>query len=78
LRPEKVRLFPDEDAFVNRIKAKVAELIYYGDHTRLSASVCGRDDFIIKVPSTGELPLQPGSDVVVGWRREDCRALAIE
>ncbi len=78
LRPEKVTLFPVEDQFVNRVKAKVAELIYYGDHTRLCVSVCGRDDFIIKVPSTGELPLQPGADVVVGWRREDCRALAIE
>jgi putative spermidine/putrescine transport system ATP-binding protein len=78
LRPEKVRLFPAEDEFVNRVKAKVAELIYYGDHTRLCVSVCGRDDFIIKVPSTGELPLQPGAEVVVGWRQEDCRALAIE
>jgi putative spermidine/putrescine transport system ATP-binding protein len=78
LRPEKVRLFPTEDQFVNRANAKVAELIYYGDHVRLCASVCGRDDFIIKVPTVGELALRSGDQVVVGWRPEDCRALAIE
>jgi putative spermidine/putrescine transport system ATP-binding protein len=78
LRPEKVRLFPADDECVNRVHAKVTELIYYGDHTRLCVSACGRNDFIIKVPSTGELPLQPGADVSVGWRREDCRALAVE
>ena len=71
-------LSPVEGAVANRVKAKVVELIYYGDHTRLCVSACGRDDFIIKVPSTGELPLQPGAEIVIGWRQQDCRALAIE
>jgi putative spermidine/putrescine transport system ATP-binding protein len=78
LRPEKVKLFPTEDPFVNRVDAKIAELIYYGDHTRLCVSACGRNDFIVKVPSSGDLALQPGANVAIGWRREDCRALAVE
>jgi putative spermidine/putrescine transport system ATP-binding protein len=44
---------------------------------RLRVSVCGRDDFVIKVPNAdGTLTLREGTQILIGWKREDCRALA--
>jgi len=76
LRPERVRLNPTNGACANLFSARVEELIYLGDHTRVRASVCGNKDFVIKVPNAEGVPaLAPGSTISVGWRKEDCRAL---
>jgi putative spermidine/putrescine transport system ATP-binding protein len=76
LRPERVRLNPTNGACANVFSARVEELIYLGDHTRVRASVCGNKDFVIKVPNAEGVPaLAPGSTISVGWRKEDCRAL---
>jgi len=76
LRPERVRLNPTNGACSNVFSAKVEELIYLGDHTRVRTSVCGNNDFVIKVPNAEGVPtLAPGANVSVGWRKEDCRAL---
>jgi putative spermidine/putrescine transport system ATP-binding protein len=76
LRPEKIKLLPMGAACANQMTARISEVIYHGDHARLCASVCGRPDFMIKVPSASALSLRPGTEVVIGWDREDCRALA--
>ena len=76
LRPERVRLDPDRSAYVNVFPGILRELIYLGDHTRCRLSVCGQDDFIVKLPNAEGVPLPAqGSQVTVGWKREDCRAL---
>ena len=76
LRPERVKLNPDEGAFPNVFDAKVLELIYLGDHIRCRVSVCGNDEFIVKVPNAhGQVTMSKGDDVTVGWQAEDCRAL---
>jgi putative spermidine/putrescine transport system ATP-binding protein len=76
LRPERVRLNPANGACANVFPARIEELIYLGDHTRVRASVCGNADFVIKVPNAEGVPhLEPGSTVTVGWKKEDCRAL---
>jgi putative spermidine/putrescine transport system ATP-binding protein len=76
LRPERVRLDPDRSACINVFSGILRELIYLGDHTRCRLSVCGQDDFIVKLPNAERVPqLAPGAQVTVGWRREDCRAL---
>jgi putative spermidine/putrescine transport system ATP-binding protein len=76
LRPERVRIDPANGAYSNVFTARVEELIYLGDHTRVRASVCGSSDFVIKVPNAEGVPnLQPGSTISVGWKKEDCRAL---
>jgi putative spermidine/putrescine transport system ATP-binding protein len=63
---------PPENVFEGRIE----ELIYLGDHVRARLSVCGRDDFVIKVPNIrGTLDLCPGVPARVAWRADDCRAL---
>ena len=76
LRPERVTVNPEAGSVPNIVEAKVEELIYLGDHIRTRASVCGHNDFIIKMPnSAGQARLSPGDAIRVGWLTEDCRAL---
>jgi putative spermidine/putrescine transport system ATP-binding protein len=76
LRPERVLINPDPERCPNRFEARVEELIYHGDHTRLRVRTCGHEDFVIKVPNAaGQVHLEVGAEITVGWRVEDCRAL---
>ena len=76
LRPERVVLNPENGAFPNVFDAMVLELIYLGDHIRCRVSVCGDDEFIVKVPNAyGHVSMSKGDDVQVGWQAGDCRAL---
>jgi putative spermidine/putrescine transport system ATP-binding protein len=76
LRPERVKINPPNGSVPNVFPAKVEELIYLGDHIRTRVSVCGHDDFVVKVPNAeGGVPFRPGSDITIGWTVEDCRAL---
>ena len=74
LRPERIRI--GSAAGHNAFDARVEELIYLGDHTRLRLSLLGRSDFMVKVPiAEGADALAPGATIRVAWRPEDCRAL---
>jgi putative spermidine/putrescine transport system ATP-binding protein len=76
LRPERVRINPVNGACANAFDARVEELIYLGDHTRARVSVLGSDNFVIKVANSDGVPnLTPGSQIRIGWKPEDCRAL---
>lgn len=76
LRPERVEVDPPEGKYPNVYEARVEELIYLGDHIRTRASVCGHDDFVVKVPNaSGHVHLKEGETVNFGWTIEDCRAL---
>ncbi len=76
LRPERVILNPPGEGVENVFEGVVQELIYLGDHIRTRVSVCGNDDFIVKVPnSQGHLIIDKGQQIQVGWALEDCRAL---
>ncbi|PPR59500.1 MAG: Spermidine/putrescine import ATP-binding protein PotA [Alphaproteobacteria bacterium MarineAlpha4_Bin2] len=76
LRPERVAINPLEGACDTTVFGKVEELIYLGDHIRTRLSVCGRDDFIVKVPNASKPSgLTPGLEIPLGWRTNDCRAL---
>ena len=46
-----------------------------GDHIRARLSVCGNDDFIVKIPNEGNFNLNEGSNISVSWSQEDIRAL---
>ncbi|WP_347338876.1 TOBE domain-containing protein [Bradyrhizobium nanningense] len=51
-------------------------MIYLGDHVRIRVSVCGRDDFVVKLPnSEGMMQVERGAAITLGWRTDDCRAL---
>ena len=74
---EPLYLFGDDvkDCDVH-VDARVQELIYLGDHIRTRLTVCGRDDFVVKIPnSTDRAGLVPGNEISLGWRTRDCRAL---
>jgi len=76
LRPERVEVNPPEGKFPNVFEGRVEELIYLGDHIRTRASVCGRDDFIVKIPNAAHhTALKEGETATFGWTMEDCRAL---
>ena len=76
LRPERVVLDPDEGECDTTVSGRIEELIYLGDHIRTRMSVCGRDDFVVKVPNAARRrDLRPGVSVSLGWKKEDCRAL---
>jgi putative spermidine/putrescine transport system ATP-binding protein len=76
LRPERVTINPDEGSVPNIFEGKVQEVIYLGDHLRTRMSVCGNDEFVVKIPNAhGHPPLKRGQTVKLGWAREDCRAL---
>jgi len=76
LRPERVAINPDPDSYPNIFDAQVKELIYLGDHIRTRVSVCGHNDFVVKVPNAQEhSALREGAAVKLGWTVEDCRAL---
>jgi len=76
LRPERVTVNPKPGSLPNIFDARVQELIYLGDHIRTRVSVCGNDEFVIKIPNThGHEAIRRGETVRVGWAMEDCRAL---
>ena len=76
LRPERVVVHPKAGAMENIFSAKAEELIYLGDHIRTRFTVCGHDDFIVKIPnSAAHAQLREGDTLKIGWNAEDCRAL---
>ncbi len=78
LRPERVEVNPEAGRYDNVFEGRIEEMIYLGDHIRTRASVCGRDDFIVKIPnSTQHAVLRAGDVVKFGWSVEDCRALDV-
>ena len=76
LRPERVKINPPSGSLPNLFNAEVRELIYLGDHVRTRVSVCGNDNFVVKLPNAeGAVQYEPGAKITVGWKTEDCRAL---
>ncbi len=74
VRPERVAI--NDERVPNRLRGRVVELIYLGDHIRCRMEVAGTDDFIVKVPNSHDTAgLKMGEEVAVGWFTEDCRAL---
>jgi putative spermidine/putrescine transport system ATP-binding protein len=78
VRPEKVALGAAAAACANRFLAKVIEVSFLGDQLRARLATFGRDDFIVKLANAaGQVALEPGAVLEIGWRAEDCRALAV-
>lgn len=76
LRPERIIVNPQANSVPNVFSGRAEELIYLGDHIRTRFSVCGHDDFIVKIPnSTIHTHLKQGDTVNIGWSAADCRAL---
>ena len=75
LRPERVKINPSDDTS-NKFSAKIEEVIYHGDHTRVRINLLGNPEFILKVPnSSSNLDIKLGNEIKIGWNSEDARAL---
>jgi putative spermidine/putrescine transport system ATP-binding protein len=73
---ERVTVNPEPGALPNIFSGVAEELIYLGDHIRTRFTVCGHDDFIVKIPNSADhAHLKQGDTVNIGWTAEDCRAL---
>ena len=76
VRPERVEINPGKSGADVSLKARIAELIYLGDHIRARLDVAGHSNFIVKVPNrAGSEHIAEGREVIVGWKTTDCRAL---
>ena len=76
LRPERVTVNPEAGSLPNIFSGVAEELIYLGDHIRTRFTVCGHDDFIVKIPNSADhAQLEEGGTANIGWNAEDCRAL---
>jgi putative spermidine/putrescine transport system ATP-binding protein len=77
LRPEKVQLKePSGGAPRNRIMARVRDLLYLGDHSRLLLTVDADREFAVKQPiGTAMAALTPGDNIPLYFSASDCRAL---
>ncbi len=76
IRPERVEINPPPRDGGILLDARIAELIYLGDHIRVRLEVAGDDNFVVKVPNKAKQHgLERGATVKMGWRAEDCRAL---
>ncbi|MBU8540929.1 ABC transporter ATP-binding protein [Falsiroseomonas tokyonensis] len=60
IRPERVLLGPGTQGLANATTARVEEVVYLGDHSRLRLAHAGRTDFVVKLPRQEAVP-QPGS-----------------
>ncbi|MBV8412718.1 MAG: TOBE domain-containing protein, partial [Alphaproteobacteria bacterium] len=64
------------EAYANRFLARLVDADFLGDQVRVRLATLGRDDFIAKLPNApGQVALEPGAEVTIGFRAEDCRAL---
>ena len=77
VRPERVAIDGEEGGDANRLEARIEELIYQGDTTRVRLRLaCGVDDFVVKLTNTRrQEPLPIGGTIMVSFSAEDCRAL---
>jgi len=77
IRPERVEFNKDRlQPGTHTVKAEVLEFIYMGDIYRTRLRVAGNDNFIIKTRNApDQRRLQPGEQIEIGWRPQDCRAL---
>ncbi|MFQ6016584.1 MAG: ABC transporter ATP-binding protein [Kiloniellaceae bacterium] len=77
VRPERVVLNPDGGHCQNIFHARIEELIYLGDHTRVRVSLSETaSDFVVKVPlHEGRHGFRVGKEIEIGWPAEHCRAL---
>jgi putative spermidine/putrescine transport system ATP-binding protein len=77
LRPEKVQIEePDGGTLRNRIMARVRDLLYLGDHSRLLLTVDTDREFAVKQPvGTAMAALAPGDNIPLYFSAHDCRAL---
>ena len=76
IRPERVAIAPASGLYTNELDARIEDITFLGDHLRLRVTVCGRSDFIVKIPNiVGHGAVLVGDRIRIGWTPTDCRVL---
>ena len=76
IRPERVVIGEKAAGAENSFEARIDEIVFHGDHLRLSATVCAQPDFVVKIPNSADVALGGKGDTIrIGWSARDCRAL---
>ena len=76
IRPERVAVTPEPGLYTNELEALIEDITFLGDNLRIRVSVCGRSDFVIKIPNiVGHGALLAGDRIRIGWTPTDCRVL---
>lgn len=79
LRPERVLIAQDEASFANTVKAVAKEVVYFGDHLRLSCQLEDGQTVTMKQPNrNGFAHISAGQSILLGWQATDARALHSE
>ncbi|MGG5809110.1 ABC transporter ATP-binding protein [Falsiroseomonas sp. CW058] len=75
LRPERIAIGPAAAGLANQAEARLEEVVYLGDHSRLRLAFAGRDDLLAKLPrQEGALVPQPGQALRIGFPAAALRA----
>lgn len=75
-RPERIVLGPGQDE-ENVFQVQVEELVYHGDHSRLTMRFGSDGLLFTRIPnSAGRPKFSSGDAITIGWRAGDCRAFA--
>ncbi len=76
IRPERVLLNGAGAGLGNRLRGRIEEFIYLGDHVRVRLELAGQSGFTVKVPvAQMDAAWREGSQVPVAWHADDARAL---
>jgi putative spermidine/putrescine transport system ATP-binding protein len=76
IRPERVAIAPERGLYSNEFEAGIEDITFLGDHLRLRVTVCGRSDFVVKIPNmVGHGAVIEGDRIRLGWTPTDCRVL---
>ena len=76
IRPEHVETGAAPPACCNAIEARVEELAYHGDHSRMRAALDGGGSLVIRTPSAADF--RSGQLLPIGWCTDRCFAFPAE
>ncbi|TPM40933.1 ABC transporter ATP-binding protein [Mesorhizobium sp. B2-3-4] len=76
IRPERAVIGAAAANAENSFEATIDEIVFHGDHLRMSATLCAQPGFIVKIPNGAGVSVgSPGDRIRIGWAASDCRAL---
>ena len=76
IRPQHLVLAPPNETYSNTLTARVVDIVYQGEASRIRCSAHGGHDLVATVSPRVSDEYERGDTVVVGWRVEDGRAYA--
>lgn len=78
VRPERIRLHPNDADVPNALRATVSDIIYFGDHVRLRCALPKQEDCFVKIAlhDAAAIELETGAPVLLGIEPERLRVFS--